>query len=369
MSWIATLDELIRDSWSASRQESAQCLDGLLALPLARRWELLLSRDSRLGALSDGDYRTLLLSLNVHESIASELDRLDRSNQRPALPSFAAAEAARPQRRLQLRRVGLRWLSIAALTATSLMLVGAVVSIAVTAWLYDGAPAASNPSPGLPAGAVAAGSNDRIAALEQEIARLSAAMTAQNQERQYRQAIPAAMAAVAAAIEQDAPFGALLADLAPLAKADPQAAAVIERLRGHAQSGLASRRTLRDRFGLLLPRLDLVIADPDGRPPQLISLDSQPGLLTRLVTGVRRTFGAADVAAADQAMARLADARTAVAEQDLTRAVDLLQGLTFSPAEPILAWLTAARDRTDAEAAITALRQWRVAGLSAPGSP
>jgi hypothetical protein len=156
-----------------------------------------------------------------------------------------------------------------------------------------------------------------------------------------------AVAQLDAAIEQGEPFADLLDGLR--GQEDPAVVQAIEALQPAAASGVPTLAALRSSFDAVANRIVHAAQAPEGDS----LLGQAAGNLMSLVTV--RPVGA-DVKG-DSAVARVARAEAALEDGDLAAAVAELEALDGSAAEAAAPWLTEARPRLTAEAALRTLQE------------
>ncbi|MEI8394126.1 MAG: hypothetical protein WCF85_05280 [Rhodospirillaceae bacterium] len=376
MSWIDTLDRLITDSWAASRDESAVMLDSLLALSLAERWDLFVTRDTRLTFLSDEDYTTLFRSLDAHALMAKVADahtpapvseRVTGEDGEPVDTEAVEYEGdpdavyheempVEPVPSLQSRwrsRIGVRWLTVGVVAATGLALAGAFLAVVVLYMLPSGRSSqASQPS-------LLIGKLDEIerdqSLLAKRIARIDGkvddlAVTVENRFGTAMRAVHFASAfdLLSAAIDRGVPFSAELARLAPAVAEKDSLTAPLKRLETLAKIGVPTPAALRERYDEMAPKLLGVIDSRDQLAPRVTE--------TGFFGWVGSLFGTVDSVEAKRFRATLVGIHATLSLGNLASAIQQLEELHAYPAEPVTRWLSAAHLRLEAENAAAALR-------------
>lgn len=391
MSWIDTLDRLITDSWMASRDESAAMLDALLALSLAERWDLFVTRDSRLMFLSDEDYSILFRSLNAHAVMAQIGDAHadpaavvteEATSVLPDPADFEAGEECRDEghyeheqeqllaepavgvltrlRRWWDGRKGLRWLTLGIVTASALMLVGAFLTVVVLWLLPSGSRTAAAPVALI----------DKLDEVERDQAQLAKRVIqvdnrvgdlAGSVDRRFgvtlrAVALTSAFDQLQGAVERGGPFTAELRRVAPAVHGDATLEALVRKLDDYA-AGVPSVPALRDRFAEIAPRLGGMIDQRDQLSARAVQPGDTGSALDRLLTWVGSAFGLADSADTKRFRAALGGVHATLGLGDLASAVRQIEALHPWPAELVGTWLAAARLRLDLDASMAALRQ------------
>ena len=413
MSWIDTLDRLITDSWMASRDESAAMLDSLLALPLAERWDLFASRDSRLMFLSDEDYAILFRSLNAHSMIAQLGDAASQPVTEEAtevLPEHVAygepgdhgehgtegengvyaegeyaegaeqvyydeeavAAAVAARRSWWRTRKGMRWLTVVIAGGTALVLAGAFLTV-IMLWLLPG-----SKSEGLSASAPAtlitkldeverdqAQLAKRLVGIDNRVSDLTVAV-----DRKFDTAMRAArysstLDQLETAIERGVPYKAELDRIAPVLANDPALAAPLDRLTANAETGVPSLLGLRERFDEIAPKLGGVVEIHDQLAPELVEVSRGQNLFTRTFGWVGSLFGLSETPESKRFHAAIGGVRAALGLGNLPVAIRQFEELHAYPGELAGRWLAAAHKRLDADADLVALRQGALTGPAA----
>ena len=207
-----------------------------------------------------------------------------------------------------------------------------------------------------------AGLTDEVVALSGQVGALSTRMdvlaetvdqlqdrVVTSEDRRTRAATLALIIAqLDAALDGGEPFEEVLDGLRALGVDDPAVVEAIDTLETAAASGVPSLPELRNSFDRIANDVVHAAQAPDGDG----LLDQAAGNLMRLVTV--RPVGAD--AEGDSAAARVARSEAALAEGDLARAVAELEGLEGAAAEAAAPWLTEARARLAAQAALAALQ-------------
>ncbi len=211
--------------------------------------------------------------------------------------------------------------------------------------------------------------SERIAQLETDLASAKAMESRLTDMEERAQAEPSgeAKAAVVLAVSNlehavmsGGPFASELNSLKAVAGDDAALTGPIGELEPQAASGIPTLIELRAQFPAVADEVSRVYAEWTGED----WVDKALSRVTSLVS-VRKT--GEDAVAAKGTDGALAQADAALAEGDVAAAVKLLEDLEGPPAKAAAPWLSEARKRLAAEAALKELRQRAIALLAAGG--
>ncbi len=254
---------------------------------------------------------------------------------------------------------GIRWLTLAIVAATALMLLGATVATVVLLTTRPSPDKSGTPlviaSPNqlletAPLASRLEGLEQNQEHITQHLAELDTQLggLSGTVERQYETTLravkwTATLEHLQRAVDHGFPFAVELDQVAAMANRDPNLTTPLTRLAGYAAAGVPALATLRDRYEQMVPHL----SESEG----------DPGAATQLIRWFGSGFGLVENAETRHFHGVLAGIGASLRLGDLPAAVHQLQDLRPYPTETVDHWLAAARIRLEADAALDKVRQ------------